>query len=66
MEQEELKDIEIVCKTCGKKFIHNVRDQKFYKDMGYQNTPKYCRDCRRVRKEERNKFSGFSNRDRRD
>ncbi len=50
MDNEVLKDIEIVCKECGKTFIHSVKDQKFYKQMGYENTPKSCIDCRRAKK----------------
>lgn len=53
MDNEELKDIEILCKECGKTFIHSVRDQKFYKELGYENMPKTCIVCRKARKEAR-------------
>lgn len=58
MADEELKDIQIVCKDCGKTFVHEVRDQIFYKQMGYENTPKACADCRRAKKEARNRTNG--------
>lgn len=49
-----MKDKTIVCKDCGKEFVHTVRDQEFYKEKGYENDPVRCRDCRNKRKAEKN------------
>ena len=53
MENEELKDIELTCRGCGNGFVHSVRDQEFYKQMGFENIPKDCGDCRRAKKNAR-------------
>lgn len=60
---EQLTDIELVCGTCGKPFVHNVKDQLFYKEMGFENMPKACRDCRKAKKEARNNGQRNSNND---
>lgn len=52
-----MKDKTIVCKDCGKEFIHTVRDQEFYKEKGYENDPVRCRDCRNKRKAEKNSYN---------
>lgn len=52
---EALKDMEITCKTCGNTFIHSVKDQIFYQEMNFQNRPKACPNCRREKKEARNR-----------
>lgn len=46
MNQEELKDITIVCKDCGEEFIFTVGEQKFYKEKGLENNPVRCKACR--------------------
>jgi hypothetical protein len=53
MENNELKDIEYTCRTCGKTFVHTVRDQEFYKQMDFKNEPKDCVPCRKAKKEAR-------------
>ncbi len=50
---EELKDKTIVCKDCGKEFTFSVKDQEFYKQMGFANEPQRCRDCRNRKKNEK-------------
>lgn len=54
-DREELKDVEIICKECGNTFVHNVKDQLFYKEMNFENMPKACPACRKAKKEVRNK-----------
>ncbi len=51
---EELKDKVIVCKDCGKEFIHSVRDQEFYKKMNFTQEPIRCKECRDKKKREKN------------
>jgi hypothetical protein len=38
---------------CGKDFWFTVKDQEFYKRMGFGNAPKRCKPCRETRKQER-------------
>lgn len=48
----ELKDKVITCNTCGKEFVHSVRDQEFFAKKKFANEPKACPDCRRKKKAE--------------
>ena len=56
---KELKDIELVCKDCGEKFMFTVRDQEFYAEKGFQNQPARCKACRDKKKNERNSNRRF-------
>jgi len=49
----ELKDRKITCLNCGKEFIFSARDQRYYKERGFKNAPKRCRECRALMKRER-------------
>lgn len=53
---KELKDKTIICKDCGKEFVHSVRDQEFYLKMKFQNEPTRCKECRISHKNNRNNF----------
>jgi CxxC-x17-CxxC domain-containing protein len=44
----------LICKDCGASFDFTVRDQMFYAEKGFENEPQRCRDCRSVRKSQRN------------
>jgi CxxC-x17-CxxC domain-containing protein len=44
----------LTCKDCGNPFDFSVRDQMFYAEKGFENEPQRCRDCRNVRKTQRN------------
>lgn len=57
--EKELKDIEIVCKDCGEKFMFTVRDQEFYAEKGFTNQPARCKVCRDKKKNERNSSRRF-------
>ena len=60
-----MQDKVIVCKDCGKEFTFTVRDQKFYKEMGFTNEPVRCKECRAAKKarkqEEQNHSSNRQN-----
>jgi DNA replicative helicase MCM subunit Mcm2 (Cdc46/Mcm family) len=53
----EKKDKTIVCKDCGKEFVFTVRDQEFYEQMGFNNEPQRCKDCRNARKNKKNNYN---------
>jgi CxxC-x17-CxxC domain-containing protein len=42
------------CKDCGNPFDFTARDQMFYAEKGFENEPQRCRECRTVRKTQRN------------
>lgn len=39
-----MQDKVIVCKDCDKEFTFTVRDQEFYKEMGFTNEPVRCKE----------------------
>lgn len=49
-----MEDKSLVCVDCGKEFIFTAGEQEFYKQMGFSNEPKRCKECRGKRKTERN------------
>jgi len=49
-----MQDKTIVCKDCGKEFTFTVRDQEFYKEKGFDNEPKRCKECRIAKKAKQN------------
>jgi CxxC-x17-CxxC domain-containing protein len=49
----EFMDRTIRCLNCGKEFPFLVRDQKYYQQMGFNNPPKRCRECRAQIKRDR-------------
>ena len=48
------EDKTLVCNDCHKEFIFSAGEQAFYAEKGFQNEPKYCKDCRMARKATRN------------
>jgi hypothetical protein len=52
----KMEDKTLVCRDCGKEFVHSVRDQEFYKEKGFTNEPVRCKECRDKKKSERNSF----------
>ena len=49
-----MEDKTLVCADCGQEFIFSAGEQEFYKQMGFTNEPKRCKNCRNKRKAERN------------
>lgn len=58
---EELQDITIICKDCGKEFVWTVGEQEFYREKGFTNPPVRCKECRDRRKAERNNNRDYQN-----
>ena len=46
----DLTDQTLVCATCGQTFSFTAQEQSFYREKGFQHTPKRCRDCRRAKR----------------
>jgi CxxC-x17-CxxC domain-containing protein len=49
-EAMDFTDQTLVCATCGQPFSFTAREQAFYREKGFQHTPKRCRDCRRAKR----------------
>ena len=47
---EEVQDITIKCKDCGKEFILTAGEQAFYGEHKFPN-PLRCKECRDARKQ---------------
>jgi len=48
---EELKEIKIHCKDCGRPWTIRIEEQKWYKEMGFE-LPKRCFYCRQAKRRE--------------
>ena len=47
------RDREIECVECGKSFTFTAKEQKFYKEKGFESQPRRCSTCRSQRKKKR-------------
>lgn len=56
-----MQDKVIVCKDCGKEFTFTVRDQEFYKEMGFTNEPVRCKECRAIKKAKKQEENNANN-----
>jgi DNA-directed RNA polymerase subunit RPC12/RpoP len=54
-ENVKMADKNLTCKDCGKEFVFTEGEQAFYKEKGFENEPQRCPDCRRARKQQRNR-----------
>lgn len=54
------EDKDLVCKDCGVTFIFTIGEQEFYAEKGFENEPQRCRECRNIRKNNRNSQEGRS------
>ena len=50
---EQFTDKTIVCGDCGRPFVHSAEEQEFFRQRGFMNEPKRCKECRHRRKSER-------------
>jgi len=50
-------DKALVCQDCGNEFTFTVGEQEFYEEKGFQNEPKRCPECRKLRKHQGRDFS---------
>lgn len=51
-----MADRTLLCKDCGNEFIFSEGEQKFFLDKGVTDDPIRCPECRKIKKEQRNKF----------
>ena len=50
------KDINLICKDCGSKFVFSTGEQEFYAEKGFTNQPIRCQACRRFRKQQNKRY----------
>jgi CxxC-x17-CxxC domain-containing protein len=46
-------DRTLKCRDCGQEFVFTAGEQAFYEEKGFQNEPTRCRECRDLRKRDR-------------
>ncbi len=46
----EFTNQSLMCATCGQTFSFTTQEQAFYREKGFQHTPKRCRECRRAKR----------------
>ncbi|MBI4833653.1 MAG: zinc-ribbon domain containing protein [Planctomycetes bacterium] len=54
----ELADKTLKCGLCGNDFVFTADEQKFFQEKGFQNEPKRCLACRKVKRQERRRSFG--------
>lgn len=54
MAKKTYEPITAICKECGSEFVITPKEQEYMKTMGYE-LPKRCAECRKIRKQERQK-----------
>lgn len=47
----------ILCADCGNEFKFTVEEQEFYSSKGFENEPKRCMECRRMKRRQRHSRS---------
>jgi len=55
--RKKMEDKVLVCQDCGQEFVFTIGEQEFYKEKGFDNEPKRCKDCRDKKKSERKNFT---------
>ena len=43
----------ITCADCGREFAFSAEEQRFFREKGFTNPPKRCKECRQAKKEQR-------------
>ena len=51
--EKNMEEKILVCQDCNQEFAFTVGEQEFYKEKGFDNEPKRCRECRDRKKNER-------------
>ncbi len=56
-----MEDKTLICQDCGSEFVFTVGEQEFYKEKGFTNEPKRCKECRDKKKHSRRPFEDRRN-----
>jgi hypothetical protein len=49
----EYNDQQLTCADCKRDFTWTAGEQEFFREKGFTNPPKRCKDCRQAKKEQR-------------
>jgi len=52
-EREVFQDKVLTCADCGEEFTWSTGEQEFFREKGFTNEPKRCKDCRQSSKHHR-------------
>ena len=52
-----MEDKVLICQDCNQEFVFTVGEQEFYKEKGFENEPKRCKDCRDKKKAARRDYN---------
>ena len=52
------QDQTLTCIDCGEEFTWSAGEQEFFREKGFTNPPKRCRQCRQDKKEQRSGGEG--------
>ncbi len=47
------QDQTLNCVDCGQEFTWSAGEQEFFREKGFANPPKRCKQCRQAKKEQR-------------
>jgi hypothetical protein len=47
------QDQTLRCADCGEEFTWSAGEQEFFREKGFTNPPKRCKQCRQAKKEQR-------------
>jgi len=61
-ENREFQDKVLTCADCGQEFTWSAAEQAFFKEKGFTNEPKRCKDCRDAKKVQRGDAGGKGSR----
>jgi hypothetical protein len=49
----EYNDRQLTCADCNREFTWTAGEQEFFREKGFTNPPKRCKECRQAKKEQR-------------
>lgn len=49
----EYNDQQLTCADCNRDFTWTAGEQEFFREKGFTNPPKRCKECRQAKKEQR-------------
>jgi hypothetical protein len=52
-----IEDQTLTCAECGNAFVWSTGEQEFFREKGFTEPPKRCRDCRQAKKDRVNDFN---------
>jgi CxxC-x17-CxxC domain-containing protein len=46
---QNFSDRDVLCSNCGAQFVFSAGEQQFYREMGFVNEPRHCKQCKAKR-----------------